>query len=462
MVPLFRYMTMLDLRSQNEFHFPALSNNNYLDPTGIYCGPGAMWNPATGRIHIRLSHTHIPSLSRIDYLNHGPVFDHNYTGETDPRKIPLVLCRDVAVGVRCSHVRVQDLVFQGQKTVEFGDGAAGHSDVEVDGVHVYAGPQPFGAVIGGSGKVVHSKFRGYDAPWSNRFSDKNRTDQGLLVRLSGAEHEIARSEFTDHHDGVRLTDPNGSVEFHHNLLENMNDDGLFLTPRHPYRMVRIWQNVFRGAVSYLPFAGGGQGVVSPEEVGIYIYRNFFDLRRRTYGGPPRQDGADRGIFRSGLLMNEHSDSIRPNLFFYHNDIALEDGSNQDWYLARLGDDFRDSHFHVRNNILVQFAGRPKDAVRPIASGTFDSRANLLWGMQDGPGKGRPGDVLRDPEFVRLPADWREGVDLHLRPGSPAIDAGAEIPAEWPDPLRSLDAGPPDIGAIPFGVTDEVLGPDADR
>jgi len=37
-----------------------------------------------------------------------------------------------------------------------------------------------------------------------------------------------------------------------------------------------------------------------------------------------------------------------------------------------------------------------------------------------------------------------------RPDSPAIDAGAPVPAEWPDPLREQDTARPDIGALPAG------------
>lgn len=460
MVPLFRYASIFDLRSQNELVTPQLANNNYEDAVGIYCGPGAMWNPATGRIHIRLAHTHIPQLSQTDYLNHGPGFDHNYTGETDPRKLPLVLHRNVEIGFRCSHIRIQDLVFQGQKRVEFGTRESDDSDVEVDGVHVYAGPQPFGALVGGSGKLVRCRFRGFDAPWSNRFADKNRTSHGRLVHLAGARHEIAYCEFTDHHDGVGMTDANLTVDFHHNLIENMNDDGLFLNPRHPTRVVRIWQNVFSGAVSYLAFTGGGQGVASPEDVGCYIYRNLFDLRRQTYGSPPRRDGGGN-VFRPGLLTNEHSNSIRPNLFFYHNDIALPDGRKQDWFMARLGDDYMEATFRVYNNILVQITGRPKNDVRRISTGTFESRNNVVWGLRDGASKTRPSEIYGDPRFALLTADWREGADFHLEAGSAAIDAGFEIPAEWPDPLRALDSGPPDAGAIPYGVSGRVFGPDAD-
>jgi len=37
----------------------------------------------------------------------------------------------------------------------------------------------------------------------------------------------------------------------------------------------------------------------------------------------------------------------------------------------------------------------------------------------------------------------------LQPGSSAIDAGVELPADWPDPLRERSVKP-DIGALPVG------------
>jgi hypothetical protein len=47
-----------------------------------------------------------------------------------------------------------------------------------------------------------------------------------------------------------------------------------------------------------------------------------------------------------------------------------------------------------------------------------------------------------------------------RSGSPALDAGAPIPTDWPDVLRNQDAGPPDIGALPLGAAPLRVGRDA--
>jgi hypothetical protein len=60
------------------------------------------------------------------------------------------------------------------------------------------------------------------------------------------------------------------------------------------------------------------------------------------------------------------------------------------------------------------------------------------------------DRLVDPQYVSLPTVAASPADLRLSAGSPAIDGGLPLPAEWPDPLRGADAGEPDIGVIPYG------------
>ena len=52
------------------------------------------------------------------------------------------------------------------------------------------------------------------------------------------------------------------------------------------------------------------------------------------------------------------------------------------------------------------------------------------------------------------------LDVRLRPDSPAVDAGLELPAGWPDPLRKLDKGKPDLGALPLGADPLRVGPTA--
>src|SRR5690606_10108995 len=76
-IPLHGYRNSTDLRSGNQ----AWNIQQKMDPQQhIYCGPGVWYDRETHRIHIRLAHTTIASLG-----------DGNYTGPTDPRKLPLVI-----------------------------------------------------------------------------------------------------------------------------------------------------------------------------------------------------------------------------------------------------------------------------------------------------------------------------------------------------------------------------------
>ena len=53
-------------------------------------------------------------------------------------------------------------------------------------------------------------------------------------------------------------------------------------------------------------------------------------------------------------------------------------------------------------------------------------------------------------------------DYHLQMGSPAVNAGVTLPDDWPDPLRPMDRGKPDIGALPLEVEAFQVGRTARR
>jgi hypothetical protein len=116
-------------------------------------------------------------------------------------------------------------------------------------------------------------------------------------------------------------------------------------------------------------------------------------------------------------------------------------------------------------------------------GNVREGGNLLWGVKQGPQlEGNPfakfraspvfeasrrhfapglttQDRVADPQFVRLPADRARAADLRLQPDSPAVDAGIDLPTDWPDPLREADSGEPDIGALPLGAEPWSVGID---
>ncbi len=43
------------------------------------------------------------------------------------------------------------------------------------------------------------------------------------------------------------------------------------------------------------------------------------------------------------------------------------------------------------------------------------------------------------------------MDARLLADSPAVDTGVAVPEDWPDPIRAVDGGAPDIGALPLGA-----------
>lgn len=160
---------------------------------------------------------------------------------------------------------------------------------------------------------------------------------------------------------------------------------------------------------------------------------------------------------------------------YHNTFLTREAPWRNYYLDGLGGHVgRDAPRRIFNNILIQseqlaglvFSEPPCD---------LQADANLHWSARSGSEfagdffaafrNGRlfaaskevypPGltmhDLFADPKFIRYDPEGTGPEDYGLQQNSPAIDAGVPIPPEWPDPLRAMDKGKPDVGAIPFRV-----------
>src|SRR5207248_9193594 len=163
MVPLHGYRTATDLRSNHEM---SQGDRKATAAAGVYCGPGLWYSRDTGRIHIRLAHHKLAGLG-----------DRAYRGETDPRKLPLVVAAgfgdDVLRinGVR--HVRVEGLVLRGATGSPMIH-VYGSEGIHLDHLSVHGG---FPALLVNASKgvrVTHSAFRGLAAPWSGRAHMKYR------------------------------------------------------------------------------------------------------------------------------------------------------------------------------------------------------------------------------------------------------------------------------------------------
>jgi hypothetical protein len=286
--------------------------------------------------------------------------------------------------------------------------------------------------------------------------------------------EIANCEFTDDHDGVWIRYVK-NLKFHHNFVDNFNDDGIEVGARKRDHEIYIYQNLISRCGLTFTLHEMEQDE-SPADVapgsGIYITRNVIDLRRGTFKSPPKQPDPE-GTYLNGMvtLCGDHGGPTWPNYFFYHNTVLRADTSWRGYYGFGMGGRAtRGTQRRVFNNIFVQLHGVPGLS---FASGGDDVLVdgNLHWGISDGPSfegeffsTKRYGPAFRaaslpegwmvhdrfaDPKFRQLDTNPASKFNVTLQKGSPAVNAGAAIPDEWFDPLAKSDNGAPDIGAMPL-------------
>eukprot|EP00913_Durusdinium_trenchii_P010926 g10255.t1 len=540
MVPLHGYRHFTDLRSPNEY-FSKLKESKTEAGNGIYCGPGLFYNVKSGHIHVRLAHTHQKALG-----------NDNYRGITDPRKIPLVVAGLNAGpaltidGAR--YLKIQDLVVRGARTATVS--VSNSINIEFDGVTAYGGSTAFGVRDTAGLRLLHCACRGIAAPWTYRGSLKYRAIEARIFSASGwsptsrenRDFELAYSEFTDCVDGVFIGNVH-KVRFHHNLVDNISDDGMFLTATTDYDGttpggdVHIYQNRFGRCLTTFAFGvGHGRQKMTPRGrqtgAGVYIYRNVFDFRRAVMYQQPKENEAKITTF--GRIAGDHGGPLWEPMTIYHNTILQVQSPFRAYYLAGLGGHLAGgSKRRLFNNIVAHTdsrpgyllpkvvlpdsvqavskskTGKPVDPLARLLDDDLKSKAgkdkrpkkdsatiarlkkqlakksapklvlpvdlqadgNLHWNygqpvteaelfsrFRNSPEFVRskklykPGwiahDIVADPRFVLMKADWRADVDLRLQRNSPARNAGVRIPADWPDPFRNADRGRPDVGAIP--------------
>lgn len=482
MVPLHGYRLAVDLRSSNELW---LGGKGDMRDTGFYCGPGLWFNRETGRIHIRLAPHRLEGLG-----------DRAYRGETDPRRLPLV----VAVGfgddvLRISgvkHVRVRDITLRGATGSPMIH-VYGSENVELDHLTVFGGFP--GLLVNASKKlsVTHSAFRGLAAPWTGRAHMKYRGTASYQIVLQNnqpmnEEIEFAYCEFTDDHDFAFLRYVK-NLRLHHCFVDNFNDDGLECGPKLRDHTIYIYQNRI----------GACLGVFQQHEIdkdesprdhaagsGVYVFRNVIDTRAGVpYSHPKEPDPSGSFLHAEGHLLGDHGSPVYPVMRFYHNTILRETPVFRGYFLFGLGSmGPQPTERDVFNNIFVERQGLPGPGFVALKEpGRLREGGNLLWGVEDGPSaKGdvfakfrssplfaesrkiyEPGwtthDRLADPKFISFPNNDSTPTDLRLQADSPAINSGLPIPVEWPDPLRDADQAQPDIGALPHGAESWSVGVD---
>lgn len=487
MIGLQTYYHARDLRSENErviWPDPERRDETDIDP--LYCGPGLWYDRASGRIHLRLAHTNLPE----------PI--PNYRGERDPRKVPLVLAPFHSVPLRIDrgeHLRFQDLIVRGAGYAAIELDQA--SDIEFDNVTVWCGTYGIRASGTRQLRIVGSGLHGNVAPWTFRGDGSKRDYPGrphrnisrlnthaLMEIESGNESsvyafpqndrwELAWNDFADAHDGIYLGGIN--VEFHHNRIENMQDDGVYLSPmylRHRLEQadpeIHIYQNEFRRVLTALAF--GGPWPETRDR--IFICRNVFDLRHPVSTGRPSTQKPEPGFSR-GKLMGDHGSPPWPAMNIYHNTVVTLEPQRQ----AAMGTltSTRSGNERRSFNNIFHHLGRLPGFGTPNALDNCGGDANLYWTIQpEAPeagkyfGKFRESEAFRqsreiyppgtssnsrvaDPRFREVTVNPAIRLKAALTRESPAIDAGVPLPEDWRDPLRDADKGEPDLGALPLGV-----------
>ena len=478
MIGLETYWHLTDLRSTNELADPVEPGGD-LKP--LWCGPGLHYDRETGYIHARLAHT---KLNKID----------NYQGETDPRKLPLVVSpfRSVPLHIdRAQHIRLQDLIIRGggYETVVIDFGVS----IDFDNVVIRGGTYCMRTSNTGPLRFYRSAMYGNSPPWMFRGdgSLRNRPGRGRrdIVRLTchalwttntGREFsvyafpvnnnwDISYSEFTDSHDGPYF----GGIgmRFHHNLLDNFQDDGIYLSPMYAYGPkveLHIYQNVFSRCLTPLAFGG-------PEDTKdqVYIYRNIFDMRGTVNTGRPSTKRPDPGQ-STGRIMGDHGGPPWSAMNIYQNTFVTIPGMRGGG-MGALGHLRKGYPRRVFNNIFFQFARLPGPGAPKLANDVHTD-ANLYWSPAEGAAAAAEkmfakyrklpafeaskaeyaagfttNSLAADPLFTKAVADGGVANDYRLQDKSPALKAGVPLPPEWPDPLRQEGQDKPDLGAMPHGA-----------
>jgi hypothetical protein len=494
LIGLQTYWHAADLRAGNELWVDDPDKKQMVLP--VYCGPGLWYDKQTGYIHVRLAHTHTKNPQVADYR-----------GETDPRKLPLIISAFNSVPLfvdQAMHVRFQDLVIRGgglnTVVLQFG------VDLEFDNVTVFGGTYCLRCRSTGPLRMVNSALHGMIPPWAWRSENGLYTytpreydpfvppdpkanvrniarlpTHAVLVTEGSYEFEvfyyphnhdwdIAHCEFTDGHDGVYLSGSN--IRFHHNWVDNMQDDGIYLSSPTPYYsdQIRVYQNLITRVLSALScHSYGGPGG------NTFVYRNIVDLRQGVHFDRPSPKKPEGDIAAFHIFLTHGSDLLGiESLHFYQNTFISP--AHSDGYAMRtwVSTSSRTTR-RVFNNLFVYLNGyRGPDAAR-APEHDIQIDGNLHWcplpgakpaadylekvrqcpASQKNKAKYSPGweanSFVADPRFAAFNPSAAAKADYRLEKDSPAIGKGIVLPKDYEDPLRPPGNSRPDIGALPLGT-----------
>jgi hypothetical protein len=378
-----------DAPEANGTYIPETRDGRFHRRPSVYMGPGVWFDERSSerRVHIRLAPTN----------NNIPGWEDYEAGETDPNNIRLALCRDEDYAIfatNCHHItfRNLELRYGNPDTVRLNT----CSDISFDHCRIRSGTRAFMFLTGNAAdswnediRIEHCVIDGGIPTWFFRSDRKDEyrmgpTDKDVAVQSETMRNRLGAStsgvqiagssrnkrvtvhhcEIFNAHDSYIFGD---EMEFHHNWVHNLNDDGIALSADADTRNAKIYCNVVTQTLTALSFASNR--AVGP----VYIVGNLFDLRRPTMGRRPT--GEDTGVpdsLRQGHFFKDGVDEGVIELS--HNTcVVLDPGAKGDnlldvtdagySYFINIGlnSDMR----RAFNNILVAVYTSPVH-VRPIA------------------------------------------------------------------------------------------------
>jgi hypothetical protein len=306
----------------------------------LYMGPGVWFDPEQLKVHVRLSRTD----------NNIPGWE-DYEEETDPNRLRLALCQgeDYALFLtNCHHITFHDLElrFGNPDTIRLNT----CSNITFDhcrirsatyGIEMRAAETSWNEDI----RIQHCVIDGGIPTWFFRSdrkdeyrtgpTDKNRVpaEETIIDRLGASTSNVQvagnarnRRVLVHHCEIINAHDIylfGQDMEFHHNWIDNLNDDAIAFNGEAQIVNAQVYCNVMTRCLTALSFAAG-------EKFGpVYLYGNLIDLRlptlgiRRTSIDSPGTDSLRRGHF-----FKDGADEGRIELF--HNTcIVLDPGAKVD-------------------------------------------------------------------------------------------------------------------------------------
>jgi PKD domain len=443
-----------------------------------YIGPGVFYvfeNPekTVGRVHLRLSSTHMNAPGIQDYAGGG-----------NPNTMNLSLSRtaSLAGGIAAQNVVLRNLTFQngGLTTLSFNTAAR---NITFDHCEVYGARIGVRMSGGSSGiKFHHCTFDGGLAPWTTRTDVKDSLGSetsDLLVAHAANQSEYVNCTFRRGHDALQLV--GDQIEVRDSLFEDLNDE--VFQYEAAVTNVRVHGNVVRQALainSFHPDPTGGP---------LYFYRNVVDQRVPSRGYrilPP--DAPAPVIWRYG---SDYKNGATPPFHVYQNTFISSHAEDKGSYVSLMF--YSDPPFartYLNNIHLVLNLDIVLSRV-PSASSPAQADGNIWYRyhpdpeplfqaplFSSGPGKyftfaqlwadfpnWEPHSRYVDPQLTNFTDEYFDyqsfypNTDFRPACGSPADGGGVDLPTDLPDDF-SPGADMPDAGARPVDAPVMAVGVDA--